>query len=98
MLLWLIGVACKKSRGLMDHILLHCEIAVLFGMLFFSSVRLVWVMLVSSFFELLYSIRLRQGSEDKIYWILSKRPKFEVSPFIMCCSLQLVPLFPGRVF
>jgi hypothetical protein len=29
--------------------------------------------LVTSFFDLLYSIRLRQGGEDKMCWISSKK-------------------------
>jgi len=37
--------------------------------------------LVSSFLELLYSLRVRQGGEDRIYWISSKRRKFEVRSY-----------------
>jgi hypothetical protein len=33
------------------------------------------------FFFDLYSLRLRQGSEDCIWWIPSKRRKFEVRSF-----------------
>jgi hypothetical protein len=41
---------------------------------FFNRSVHVWEKyLVSSFFELLYSIRLRQGGEDNICWIPSKR-------------------------
>jgi len=35
---------------------------------------------VIAFFDLFYSIRLRQGGEDRIWWIPSKR-KFEVGSF-----------------
>jgi hypothetical protein len=41
---------------------------------------------------LLYSLRLRQGGEDKICWIPSKRRKFEVRSFIMRCLFLLVPI------
>jgi len=37
--------------------------------------------LVTSFFDLLYSLRLRQGIKDKICWIHSKRRTFEVISF-----------------
>lgn len=33
------------------------------------------------FFDLLYSLILRQGGEDRIWWIPSKRRKFEVRSF-----------------
>jgi hypothetical protein len=49
-----------------------------------SFTRLVhdWeVDLVTSFFDLLYSLRLRQGIKDKICWIHSKRRTFEVISF-----------------
>jgi hypothetical protein len=36
------------------------------------------VVLVLAFFEELYSFRRRQGSDDYIRWIPSKRKKFEV--------------------
>jgi len=39
---------------------------------------------VIAFFDLFYSIRLRQGGEDRIWWIPSKR-KFEVGS----CFLKL---------
>jgi hypothetical protein len=37
--------------------------------------------LVLAFFGVLYSLKWRQGSEDCIRWIPSKRKKFEVRPF-----------------
>jgi hypothetical protein len=41
-----------------------------------------WEMdLVTLLFDLLHSIRLRQGGEDKICWIPSKRQTFEVRYF-----------------
>jgi hypothetical protein len=41
-----------------------------------------WEMdLVISFFDLLYSLRLRQGGGDEIYWIPSERRIFEVKSF-----------------
>lgn len=52
-----------------------------------SFTRLVhdWkVDLVTSFFDLLYSLRLRQGGVDEIYWIPSKRQTFEVKILLSC--------------
>jgi hypothetical protein len=43
--------------------------------------------LVSSFFELLYSLRVRQGGEDRICWIPSKRRKFEVRSYYHVLSI-----------
>jgi hypothetical protein len=46
--------------------------------LFFTKLVLDWeVEVVTSFFELLYSHIIRQGGEDRICWIPSKRKKFE---------------------
>jgi hypothetical protein len=46
------------------------------------EVVLEWeVEVVSIFFELLYSKRVRQGIEDKICWIPSKRKSFEVKSY-----------------
>jgi hypothetical protein len=39
------------------------------------------VELVSSFFEMLYSLGVKQGDVDRICWIPSKRYKFEVKTF-----------------
>jgi hypothetical protein len=36
---------------------------------------------VIAFYDLLYSLKLRQGGEDRIWWIPSKRRKFEVRSF-----------------
>jgi hypothetical protein len=36
---------------------------------------------VIAFFNLFYSLRLRQDSEDHIWWVPSKKRKFEVRSF-----------------
>jgi hypothetical protein len=41
---------------------------------------------VSSFFELLYSQRVRHGGEDKLCWIPSKRKSFEVKSYYQVLS------------
>jgi hypothetical protein len=46
---------------------------------------------------ILYSLRLKQGGEDKICWIPSKRKMFEVRS-IMYSALMLAPHFLGRAF
>ena len=37
--------------------------------------------LFTSLFTLLYSIRVRQGGEDRLYWISSRRELFDVRPY-----------------
>jgi hypothetical protein len=54
--------------------------------------------LVSSFFELLYSLKVRQGGEDRICWIPSKRRKFEVRSYYHVLSILTSSLFLERVF
>jgi hypothetical protein len=44
------------------------------------------VEVVSSFFELLYSQRVRHGGEDKLCWIPSKRKSFEVKSYYQVLS------------
>jgi hypothetical protein len=56
------------------------------------------VEVVSVFFELLYSQRVRQGGEDKICWIPSKRKSFEVKSYYQVLSTPVSSLFLGRVF
>jgi hypothetical protein len=46
----------------------------------------------------LYSLSWRQGSEDCIWWIPSKRKNFEVRSFFMNYLLQGILLFLGGVF
>jgi len=45
-------------------------------------------------FDLLYSLILRQGGEDRIWWISSKRRKFEVRPFFHKFSSSGCSSFP----
>jgi hypothetical protein len=67
---------------------------------FVRSVQDWEVVLVLAFFEELYSFRRRQGSDDYIWWIPSKRKKFEVSLFFQELSNSGggVILFLGGVF
>jgi hypothetical protein len=51
------------------------------------------VEVVLSFFGLLYSFRRRQGEEDYIQWIPSKRKKFEVRSFFHELSTSRVSSF-----
>jgi hypothetical protein len=54
--------------------------------------------LVLAFFGVLYSLRWRQGSEDCIRWIPSKRKKFEVRSFFHELSTSGGSFFLGGVF
>jgi hypothetical protein len=53
---------------------------------------------VIAFYDLLYSLILRQGGEDRIWWIPSKRRKFKIRSFYQELSRSGVHLFLGRVF
>jgi hypothetical protein len=50
---------------------------------------------VLAFFGMLYSLRWRQGGEDCIWWIPSKR-KFEVRSFFYELSISGVSSFPSK--
>jgi len=55
---------------------------------------------VLDFFGMLYSLKWRQGGEDCIWWIPSKRKKFEVWSFFHYFYIELsilgVSFFPWR--
>jgi hypothetical protein len=48
---------------------------------------------VHSFFEMLYSLRVRRGDVDRIYWSRSKRRKFEVKSYY-----QVLTILTGSPF
>jgi hypothetical protein len=52
--------------------------------------------LVSSFFEMLYSLRVRQGDVDRICWIPSKRHKFEVKSYYHVLTIPTGSPFPWK--
>jgi hypothetical protein len=53
---------------------------------------------VIAFFGVLYSHRWRQGDEDCVWWVPSKRKKFEVMSFSHELSSSGVLLFLEGVF
>lgn len=62
--------------------------------IFFTKYVHDWkVEVVSDFFEL-YSQRVRQGVEDKICWILSKRKLFDVDNYYHLLSILVSFHFP----
>jgi hypothetical protein len=63
---------------------------------FFRAIQDWEVEVVLVFFGMLYSLRWRQGGEDCIRWIPSKRKKFEVRSFFHELSLSGVSSFPCR--
>jgi hypothetical protein len=52
------------------------------------------VELVTSFFEMLYSFRVRQGAVDSICWIPSKRHKFEMKSYYHVLTIPTGNGFP----
>ena len=61
-----------------------------------SFTRLVhdWEVDFVTFFDLLYSNRLRQGGEDKLCWIPSNKRKFEVRLFYHVLSTLVGSTLP----
>jgi hypothetical protein len=51
---------------------------------------------ISAFFELFYSQRLRQGGEDKMCWIPFKRKSFEVKSYYHVLSTLVSSPFPCK--
>jgi hypothetical protein len=51
------------------------------------------VEVVSTFFELLYSQKVRQGAEDKVCWIPSKKKSFEVKSYYHVLSTPVSSSF-----
>jgi hypothetical protein len=84
-----------------------CEASVADHMQFFNS-NIQWyisftrpvhdwkVDLVISFFNILYSLKLRRGGEDKICWIPSRRRTFKVRSFFHALYTPTSSPFPWR--
>jgi hypothetical protein len=51
---------------------------------------------VSAFFELSYSQKVRQGDKDKICWYPSKRKLFEVKSYYHMLSTPVSSHFPWK--
>jgi hypothetical protein len=52
------------------------------------------VEMVMSFYEMLYSSRVRHGEVDRVVWILSKRRNFEVKTFYKALVCHDAASFP----
>jgi hypothetical protein len=52
--------------------------------------------MVSSFAEMLYSLKIRQGYVDRICWIPSKRHKFEVKSYYHMLIVSTSFMFPWK--
>ena len=81
----LYNIACNKDAWVEENMgisngLIHWNV------LFIRPVRGWEIDVVSRFFELLYSHKLRYGGEDKICWVLSKRKIFEVKSYYQVLS------------
>jgi hypothetical protein len=77
-------IFCPGLFSIADHLQfrngnIHC---------FFTRPAYDWeVEVVSSFFELLYSQRVRQEGDGRICWIPSKRKLFEVKSYYCVLSI-----------
>jgi hypothetical protein len=54
------------------------------------------VKMVLSFYEQLYSTRIRHGEVDRLVWNLSKRRSFEVKTFYRALACQEAVSFPWK--
>jgi hypothetical protein len=52
--------------------------------------------MVMSFFEQLYSIRIRHGEVDRVVWNLSKKRNFEVKTFYIALVCHEAASFPWK--
>jgi len=91
----LFSIARCKEAWVVDN-LLSSNGVIQWNVSFVRSVQDWEVDLVLEFFEVLYSLRWRQDSEDCIQWIPSKRKKFEVRPFFHELSTSEGHSFPWR--
>jgi hypothetical protein len=66
----LFSISHSKEASVVDHLQFSNDM-LLWNITFIISVHDWEVDLITSFFNLLYSLRLRQGGEDNICWIPS---------------------------
>ena len=52
---------------------------------------------VTGFFQKLQTVSIRMGSQDKLWWIPSKKGIFKVKIYSEHCPMQKVAVFLGRV-
>jgi hypothetical protein len=67
---------------------------ILWNILFTRPVQDWEVEVMSRFFELLHSIKVRYEGEDKICWIPSRRKSFEVKSYYKILSSPIHSSFP----
>jgi hypothetical protein len=90
----LFSIACCKEAWVADHLQFSNGNSVEF--IFYQTCADWEVELVTAFFNVLYSLRVRQGGEDSIWWIPSKRRKFEVRSFYQALSTLASSSFPWK--
>jgi hypothetical protein len=52
----------------------------------------------ASFLQALHSVKVRRGSEDKLWWVPSKKCLFKVKSFFYSLACSGGSAFPGKVF
>jgi hypothetical protein len=96
----LFTIACAKDVWVAQTMQVHNG-SIHWHVLFTQPVHDWEVEVVSSFFELLYSQRVRHGGEDILCWIPSKRKSFEVKSYYQVLSNPISNVrasFPWKVF
>jgi len=78
--LYLFGIACAKDASVAAHLELSSG-SNKWNVRFVKAAHNWEVDVFASFFNLLYSIRVRWKDEDKLWWTPSKKGLFVVSSF-----------------
>jgi hypothetical protein len=88
-------IACCKEAWVADH-LLFSNGNIQWNLSFIRPMQDWEVELVIAFFNVLYLLKVRLGGEDSIWWIPSKRKKFEVRSFYQTLSIPSSSSFPWK--
>jgi hypothetical protein len=91
----LFSIAQRKDVWVADNMQYQDEI-IQWNVIFTRSVQDWKLEMVLSFFEMLYSLQLRHGEEDRIGWSFSKRSKFEVKSFYKMLTSQGGPFISWK--
>jgi hypothetical protein len=90
------GVTCYKDASVVDCLEFSND-SHQWNVNFLRAIHDWEVDFFASFFNLLYSFRMRQGDEDKLCWVPSKRGLFDVKSYYNVLVPMIALLFLGGV-